>query len=985
MHAAQPVLKIFLSSTAIDMQEYRKEVSDTIVSLESLPVRMESFSAVPDSPVKVCIEKVKQSKALIVMVAHRYGWVPSVEEGGDGKKSITWLEVETALQNNIPVFVFIVDEKYGWTQAKEQDLIIGEPDKKRIDDIIRNIQSLQEFKKFLNTKANITRDVFTTPDNLAKKVTASLAKWEPYRTPLPEKTDGKEIPLSFRTVHHLQPAPHFKGRKALLNDLLQWWQQTVTTDRIVALIAIGGTGKTALTERFIKNIAHEPLRGSVLVWSFYDSPNTDAFLHEACALFTGEEPEGAGGKLEKLQRTLQADDRQHLIILDGLERVQSEGRQITRHAKGDLEDHQLKNLLRSVAAGLGNTRILITSRFKLTDLAEWEDLGYKTYELDVLDTETAVEVLKAWQVQGTDKELENISVKVGCHALSVSVLGSYLHHYCNGNAHEITSFNLEDISPNEPQAAKLLRILGGYAKDLPEEERDLLTRLSVFPNGITVDILRYLINAGGAIAGTLTGAGQKKITIIADRLKQQGLIYSYDNNQTTSYTAHPFLRGYFSTLLGVQPEHIHEVIRENLALGLDTKPQNKPTDIIVLNKYEQLIEHSILAGHYQKAFDLFWSVMGGDIGNFHIYHSLGDYGRMVRILSSFAKDGVPDNITSQILSNDKFMLSSYWGLAAMSLGDLKTAHNCFTYSETIVRKSGKQHDIARSLQNIAVININKGLYPKAKDLLEESEKCIEKESKAADNTKYISYINNAHTAYVLHQMGEPMRAKEKFLQATKICGKALYSITGFYEADHFFKTELKDKALQRTNENLIVCTKYHAPQDITLCHYLLGMLSLPESVIKAKTYLQKIRDWTKKSGEMHCIIRSHILAAEIAYCSGNYDMALAETKTGLNHAEGCGFGTLAIDLLVLLSKAYISLSDHKQAIEHARQATSRSVNPYRQYAWGEANGLHLAGVCYYTLGGYHLARQQLKAALKLREKIQHPETGETRKLLESLP
>ena len=51
---------------------------------------METFVAEPRSQLEVCRSKVAESDAVVVIVAHRYGWVPSVQEGGDGRKSVTW-------------------------------------------------------------------------------------------------------------------------------------------------------------------------------------------------------------------------------------------------------------------------------------------------------------------------------------------------------------------------------------------------------------------------------------------------------------------------------------------------------------------------------------------------------------------------------------------------------------------------------------------------------------------------------------------------------------------------------------------------------------------------------------------------------------------------------------------------------------------------------------------------------------------------------
>jgi len=97
------VYRIFLSSTAIDMVEHRKKVIDAILRMGDLPVAMETFGALPNEPVEVCKNKVRESNALVVMVAHRYGWVPGMDEGGDGVKSITRIEVDTAVEEGIPV------------------------------------------------------------------------------------------------------------------------------------------------------------------------------------------------------------------------------------------------------------------------------------------------------------------------------------------------------------------------------------------------------------------------------------------------------------------------------------------------------------------------------------------------------------------------------------------------------------------------------------------------------------------------------------------------------------------------------------------------------------------------------------------------------------------------------------------------------------------------------------------------------------------
>ena len=96
--------------------------------------------------------------------------------------------------------------------------------------------------------------------------------------------------------------------------------------------------------------------------------------------------------------------------------------------------------------------------------------------------------------------------QVGYHALSVAVIGSYLRSFADGRIEEVKSFDLDVVTGDDPKAAKLARVLAFYAERLPAEERELMARLSVFPRGVTVDLLGTLVDAGGEVAGVLVNA-----------------------------------------------------------------------------------------------------------------------------------------------------------------------------------------------------------------------------------------------------------------------------------------------------------------------------------------------------------------------------------------------------------------------------------------------------------------------------------------------
>jgi hypothetical protein len=93
----RPVLRIFISSTAIDLTGFRDKVRDAVLRLDNLPIAMETFSALGGAPASEWMRMAAEADAVVCIVAHRYGYVPPVELGGDGERSITWLEVAHAL------------------------------------------------------------------------------------------------------------------------------------------------------------------------------------------------------------------------------------------------------------------------------------------------------------------------------------------------------------------------------------------------------------------------------------------------------------------------------------------------------------------------------------------------------------------------------------------------------------------------------------------------------------------------------------------------------------------------------------------------------------------------------------------------------------------------------------------------------------------------------------------------------------------------
>jgi tetratricopeptide (TPR) repeat protein len=834
---------------------------------------------------------------------------------------------------------------------------MAEPPEKEAE-ILKSVRGLQKFKAYL--ESGTTRQLFTNPDDLAKHVTATLATFAP------KPGHAAAVARVWKPLycHALQPAQHFRGRDAKLQQLRNWLESPVNPDRVVSLVAAGGTGKTALANQALHE-AKLSDRGGVFVWSFYEDPQTDKFLRAAYEYFTGEKDAPAGGMLERLQLAL-TGDLPHILVLDGLERVQSEG---TPRKRGELEDLQLRRLLRTLAGGMGSARALVTSRFPLVDLELWTGAGHRPIALDDLERPVALEVMRAWGVKGDEDRLARLidPLNIGgvYHALSVAVLGSYF-----GNFPEAREFSIGIAGENDPKSPRLARILEQYAKALSAVERDLMARLSLFPRGVKVELLGWIVQAGGEVAGALIGLQDRQLVSCLERLKALGLVFRYLTDGQAVYSAHPFLREFFRERLGTNPEAVHESVRAKLAPSLEAKPDTKPRDTKILDQYELLIEETLLAGRVQEAFDLYWYGLGSydNLG-----HRLGENVRGLRILESFVPLDDFSRITAELSRSDQAVLVNAIGLFAENLGDIDRARAAFAHAQWLDPKSISE-------RNAADVELLAGHFRQALDYSENAVSRIEENEEGWMAAGCFAYRATAHFG-----LGNVEAATADFEAATERVGRTLYSIDGISQAESKFLSGDQAGARSQTEANLEIASRNDANNDLCRCNALIARLLLPDEPASSGQHLLDARAFASRSGNIELQLRCFQAACELQRALGDLQQSVIEGEAGVLLADTCGFGTWSIEIRIALAETYLAAGDAHKALQHARRALDLSEAPDCEYAWGKADGLHFCGVAHLRLGERELARQRLTAALEIRKRLRHGRIDETRRALAQLP
>jgi len=166
---------VFISSTSRDLRNHRSAVAEALRRAGFQAIDMADFGARPEGATTACLEEVAEADLFVGIYAWRYGFIP---EGAE--ISITEQEFVEAERLKKPRFCFIIDEQCDWPE----------------EDVEKGIGArlLRDFKARLD--ATLVRDTFTTPDDLATKVLASLQRWtvKPKVFRLSFEPDMVEIP-----------------------------------------------------------------------------------------------------------------------------------------------------------------------------------------------------------------------------------------------------------------------------------------------------------------------------------------------------------------------------------------------------------------------------------------------------------------------------------------------------------------------------------------------------------------------------------------------------------------------------------------------------------------------------------------------------------------------------------------------------------------------------------------------------------------------
>jgi tetratricopeptide (TPR) repeat protein len=618
------------------------------------------------------------------------------------------------------------------------------------------------------------------------------------------------------------------GRDEELRRLDRAWRGTKKAKlNVISIVAWGGVGKTSLVVEWMNRLSRDGWRGAerVFDWTFYSqgtrehgSASGDVFVGEALRFFgdpaMADSPTSAWDKGARLAQ-LVAQQRT-LLVLDGLEPLQqAPGRGLKA---GEIKDPAVQTLLKGLARhnpGL----CLVTTRQPMSDLAAFHSTTAEEWDLEHLAEEAGAALLKSrleperpkgtLPVPSTEAERREISRAVGGHALTLHLLGGYIHaalgdvrRWCE------VKFDRADDAVQGGHAFRVMaayeRWLGGEAEEGREGERETERRKDA---KVQLAVLRVMglfdraadagclgaVRRGPAIeglTGPLVGLDQADWNLAVGQLAELGLMKIEaspgDGIEAAALDSHPLVREYFGKRLREENPGAWQAAHRRLYEHLTSTTERWPDTLDGLQPLYQAVAHGCLAGlHQQARADVYLDriLRGTGSGGFYSTKTLGAIGADLGAVACFFEK--PWTVLSPNLAPAvQAWLLNAAAFRLRALGRLTEAVEPMRVGmdRRVDQKDWKNAAISAS--NLSELELMRGAVSAAVAAGEQSVTYADRSEDA-----FQRMVNRTTLADALHQAGRPDDARRLFEQAEAMQAERqpeyprLYSLGGFRYCD----------------------------------------------------------------------------------------------------------------------------------------------------------------------------------------------------------
>ncbi|HIK13012.1 MAG TPA: hypothetical protein IGS52_22600 [Oscillatoriaceae cyanobacterium M33_DOE_052] len=347
----------------------------------------------------------------------------------------------------------------------------------------------------------IQRDIF-----IAICEAVGISNWEEIAEP--ETLDSDPKPNHTTSQIHWQEAPDidsFFGRTQELEQLHNW---SITQQcKLIAIIGIGGIGKTALTLALADRIQDN---FHCLIWrTFTHSPSLLSVLHSLLATFNQTPVPDIHQAINEIINNLQ--QRRCLVILDGLETV--------------IHTSEYSQFISQLSCQRHQSCIIITSRQQPPNL-DFDGQTIRCLPLQGLAKAAALELLQSRGLTGQKVGISALIQLYRGNPLALKIVTPLIQSVFGGNIAEFLNQNTLVMGD------RLRQILHQQLQPLSPLERDILYWLAIWQQPISFPRLQthFLISPDpGAVLEAITS------------LEHRSLLEKWYHLESSSFTLQPLV------------------------------------------------------------------------------------------------------------------------------------------------------------------------------------------------------------------------------------------------------------------------------------------------------------------------------------------------------------------------------------------------------------------------------------------------------------
>ncbi len=539
----------------------------------------------------------------------------------------------------------------------------------------------------------------------------------------------------------LSGSGYLAGRDAEEKMLLDAWDGCApgadpdNKTNIIVMHALGGAGKTSILRRMVDQLAAAdfPHAGKVLGWSAINqggsndlAADTDAFFSDALRTFgiVSDLPNDPVARARLLAMTMRST--RTLLLLDGIEPLQ----EMPGVRGGRLKDPGLAQLLAELALGHPGL-VVVTSRQRLPELADSAAPRVISHRLDDLSTEASVDLLQHLGCHGTPAAFRAAAELVGGHALSVTLMGTYLNVVEGGDVSRYLSFDIAKVADQDDdevfdaqterlasRADDIIKCYIARFESLREgsaakgEAEALLLRLvGLFNRPADGNAIGMLLSGDPipglthAYASWTRGQQAKRLQVAKQRLRDLRLLAPADRNDPRGVDAHPIIRSYFARQLRETRPEAYRAAQTRLFNHYANEAPHWPGTLQEMEPLLLAVQHGCRADLHQIAFkDIYWDRIQRE-NETYLKKVLGAYSADLGALANFF-DRPWSDIVPEI--SDPAQRAQIFGQAAIALritGRLDDAEDATRAAIVLERSVDKRGDVAILQTNLAELEL----------------------------------------------------------------------------------------------------------------------------------------------------------------------------------------------------------------------------------------------------------------------------------------